>query len=171
MNEVSTVGPGFAAPANDDTAPSIGWTCEQGHVNQPGRHFCSMCGEQLPDHGSTEHGVVAPMNSSAVLPSQVSVHEAIEAGETSGANGSWVPFTAFIALAAWIAAGWTSLAVKLGADHAIAGSYDISAIQIQQLNGSVTSHVLVALVLALAATIPLLVAVSARACSLLAVRR
>lgn len=50
----------------------------------------------------------------------------------------------------WLAAAGTSVNQKMKTDRMIRDSFDISAIQIQQLNGSVTSHVLVALTCALA---------------------
>jgi hypothetical protein len=90
-------------------------------------------------------------------------------GESSG--GSWVPVTSGIAGIAWVIAVWSSLTVKVSADRVIRDNFDASAIQIQQMNGAVTSHALLALVLAMAATIPLLVAVSARVCYLLDARR
>jgi hypothetical protein len=69
---------------------------------------------------------------------------------------------AFLALAVWIAAAVSTLIQKLNVDKTIRNSIDISAIQIQQVNGSATTHALAALLIACAATIPLLiVAVSA----------
>ena len=116
--------------------------------------------------GPSEMGVPTPTVSDSVLNDDL----AARVVESSRGDGSWVIVTAFVALVAWTAAGWSSLAVKLSADKLIR-DHDVSAIQVQQLNGSVTAHALVALVLALGATIPLLIAVWARACSLLASRR
>ena len=115
---------------------------------------------------------------SVVLPSPVTStlsegpgQSTIEAGSSFEESGSWVPFTVILALAAWTVAGWTSVAQKMSVDRIIKDSYDISAVQIQQLNGSLTAHVLVAMILAFGATIPLLIALSARMSALLRLRR
>lgn len=67
-----------------------------------------------------------------------------------------------IAFGVWVWAAWSSVVQKQRADRLIRDAWDISAVQIQQLNGQVTSHAIVAMVVAMAATVPLLiVAVSA----------
>lgn len=65
--------------------------------------------------------------------------------------------TALVAFIAWGAAAASCISQKRNADKTIADSFDISAIQIQQLNGSVTSHTLVAIVIAMALSMPLLI--------------
>lgn len=70
-------------------------------------------------------------------------------------------FCAIVAFVAWVGAAISSLLQKLNVDKIIRTT-DASAIQIQQLNGSATTHALVLFLFACAATIPLLiVAVSA----------
>ena len=65
---------------------------------------------------------------------------------------------AFLAIISWFAAAVSCVVEKMDVDRTIADSYSISAIQIQQLNGSLTNHMLLALALATALTVPLLVA-------------
>jgi hypothetical protein len=65
--------------------------------------------------------------------------------------------SALVALGAWIAAAATTVTQKMNADDQIRKSFDVSAVQIQQLNGSVTSHALMWLLIACTATIPLLI--------------
>lgn len=62
-----------------------------------------------------------------------------------------------IAFAVWAGAAISTVVQKMNADKTIRNATDISAIQIQQLNGSVTAHALAGLLLAGAATIPLLI--------------
>jgi hypothetical protein len=85
-----------------------------------------------------------------------------------GANaGTTNRRTAFVlcsllALTAWVAVAISTVEQKMNAVTEIRDSFDISAVQIQQLNGTVASHALAALLIGRAATIPLLiVAVSA----------
>lgn len=62
-----------------------------------------------------------------------------------------------VAFAVWAGAAISTVVQKMNADKTIRNATDISAVQIQQLNGSVTAHALAALLLAGAATIPLLI--------------
>ena len=80
----------------------------------------------------------------------------------TGAGAEAVFWTTIIAMLAWLVAGVGSIVQKHAADVRIRESYDISAIQIQQLNGSVTAHVLVALVVAMGLTVPLMIALLSR---------
>lgn len=63
-----------------------------------------------------------------------------------------------IALGGWVGAAVSTIQQKMNADKAFR-QFDVSAIQIQQLNGSVTSHALVMLTVAGLCTIPLLIAI------------
>jgi hypothetical protein len=63
---------------------------------------------------------------------------------------------ASLALVAWIFCAVSTVVQKMNADKTIRGSDTISAIHHQQLNSSVTAHALTMLLVACAATIPLL---------------
>ena len=69
---------------------------------------------------------------------------------------------ALLALGTWVGAAISTYVQKSNVDKQIKDTFDISAVQIQQLNGSATAHALLWLLIACAATVPLLiVAVSA----------
>lgn len=66
-------------------------------------------------------------------------------------------WAAFIALAGWVGAAISTYAQKSHVDSQIRDSIGISAVQIQQLNGSATTHALLMLVFACTMTIPLVI--------------
>ena len=77
--------------------------------------------------------------------------------DSSSASSS-TPTSAAIPAGIITAITWAGVAIscvlqKTHADSLIADSFDISAVQIQQLNGSVTSHVLVAIAVGLAVSV------------------
>lgn len=92
----------------------------------------------------------APMESTPAPPTPVT--------EQQGNAAVWI--TGILALFAWAIAAWSCVDQKRTVDKQIASVLDISAVQIQQLNGSLTAHILVALAIALALTIPLLLSVA-----------
>jgi hypothetical protein len=57
-----------------------------------------------------------------------------------------------LAIVGWSYAAISSIVQKTNADSRISDAFDISAVQIQQLNGSVTSHILMAVAVAGACT-------------------
>lgn len=61
-----------------------------------------------------------------------------------------------LALLGWAAAALTSLVKYNDAQSRINSAWEISAIQVQQLNGEVTAHGITALILAMALTVPAL---------------
>lgn len=63
-----------------------------------------------------------------------------------------------LAVVVWAAMAASCIVEKVRVDDRIANSFDISAIQIQQLNGSLAAHVLVAAVIGMACTVPFLFA-------------
>ncbi len=83
----------------------------------------------------------------------------------SGERG--IAMFGFVAGVAWVVAGWSVLAQKMATDETIRKAFDISAIQIQQLDGAATTHAVVALVIAAGLSTPLFIAVSVRIVSLL----
>ena len=107
---------------------------------------------------SPTSGTAATANSGLVDPGG---HATTNHART-GAGAEAVFWTTIIAMLAWLVAGVGSIVQKHAADARIRESFDISAIQIQQLNGSVTAHVLVALVVAMGLTVPLMIALLSR---------
>lgn len=75
--------------------------------------------------------------------------------------GAWTALTSVLAVLTWGVVVTSCLVQKHNVDRTIRESFDISAIQIQQLNGSATLHVIVAIAIGVAGTIPFLIAVGA----------
>lgn len=76
---------------------------------------------------------------------------------TSSTTTGGVVFFGLIAFGVWVWAAWSSVVQKQRADRLIRDAWDISAVQIQQLNGQVTAHAVMAIAVALAATVPLII--------------
>lgn len=82
-----------------------------------------------------------------------------ETVSTSSGVSSFAVLAA-LTLAAWAFAVISVVQQKMAADSMIADDFDISAVQIQQINGSVTAHALMVMVIAVALTVPLLLVVA-----------
>ena len=161
----STSGAGKTSRSTADSPAAVWELLVHGQVLTPGqvsdllqgnaRSFRASAGAQRPASESS----LPPFDAAPSTPlSLASLAATATRPAISSTSTTGVTVTGIVALVVWAWAAISTIVQKTRADKLIRDSWDVSAVQIQELNGQVTAHAVLALVVATAATMPFFLA-------------